>query len=1086
MGKHPLLRWCSGLLRFAVLFTVLGYWTAHAASLFWITTYKAPYAGSGCSLPVGAGFFTPSDQKVYLYIWVTGLQTADSVNALVYQPGGQLQTNIQYPSGAGGCLFAGVDISKSTSFGQWSIQILVNGRQIGQTQFTLSKGNPTGPSIPGTSLQIDLYNNTDPEFQLSDDEINRILNTLSLYPRSQLAHLKILQVLPSGNPTYSYPNGWASTTDTAVLYVPNVETRTNSPPPGVFGQAGPAYWDVDSALGLLTWNNLTTAQVQEWDSIAGDYHNGDYPPPDEDDFSRWSYSLWTVNSVQNLFVVATDIDTGARTVMTTGLFTAALFTDWQTDLIYLYSRSSSGPGVGQMTTARVTLTPTLWAFGDYQLFLSGKTVTGYQKGTADPISFQPPLPLPSMVISHLWTLSASCPPTALTFTWTAGATAPANETCSVTSSPSGVGVTATAATTSGGNWLQVSLNPTTSPSSLTVSVNAAGLAPGSYNGNITLSALEATNVVIPVALTVVLDPSTQLKAAGGDAQTGAVGKALPSPLVVQVTGSGGAPLAGVPVAFAVTSGAATLGASSVSTASDGTARVTVTLGSSPGAVTVTATVVGFPPIQFHLTAFDPSTQLKSAGGDGQTGAAGQALSSPLVVQVTSSGGAPLAGVPVAFAVTSGAATLSASSVFTGSDGAARVTVTFGSSPGGVTVTATVAGLPSIQFHLTAFGPTIATAGVVNAASNQPTLAPGSLATIYGANLSTPATVFSNDVGNGSVVVRVGLFPGTSNNYALGCNFVVPAGSDLIFTGGSYLASFVSGTNSVNVALYTDSGGKPGFLLESINLVNALTPSAAAVPFSSAASPTLLAGQQYWLAVSMANPSTSTSYWWFPSKADPGLTAQSLNFGAWAVNSSNRMGFTVLASPKAAGLPLPTSLGGVTVSLGGRAAPLLYVGPSQINFQVPYETPPGTSTLVVTANGVAGSPAPVTVAAAAPGMFVYGNNWAVVLNQDYSLNGPSNPAKAGSYVMLYGTGAGAAVPAVPTGSAAPASPLSTVTNVTATVNGVPAAVAFQGLAPGFVGLLQVNLQVPELPSGTYPVQITAGGVKSNSASIAVSQ
>jgi len=162
-----------------------------------------------------------------------------------------------------------------------------------------------------------------------------------------------------------------------------------------------------------------------------------------------------------------------------------------------------------------------------------------------------------------------------------------------------------------------------------------------------------------------------------------------------------------------------------------------------------------------------------------------------------------------------------------------------------------------------------------------------------------------------------------------------------------------------------------------------------------------------------------------------------------------------------------------------------VGPTQINFQVPYETPSGsTANVVVTVNGVSSTAASVTMTSAAPGIFVYGNNWAVVLNQDYSLNGPSNPAKTGSYVMLYGTGAGAASPAVPTGSAAPASPLSTVTNVTATIDGVPATVAFQGLAPGFVGLLQVNLQVPALPSGTYPVQITAGGAKSNSASIAV--
>jgi uncharacterized protein (TIGR03437 family) len=332
---------------------------------------------------------------------------------------------------------------------------------------------------------------------------------------------------------------------------------------------------------------------------------------------------------------------------------------------------------------------------------------------------------------------------------------------------------------------------------------------------------------------------------------------------------------------------------------------------------------------------------------------------------------------------------------------------------------------------------------------------------------------------------VGLQPGTSVAYTAACNFVVPAGGDLVLAGGSYLASFGSGTNSVNVALFPDAGGKPGStMLEAINLVNVLTPTAAVVPFNSAASPTLLAGHQYWLVVFMANPSTSTSYWWFPSRADPGLTVQSLNGGPWGAGSSNRLGFTILASPKAAGLPLPTSVGGVTVSLGGRTVPLLYVGPSQINFQVPYETPLGTSTVVVTANGVAGSPASVSVAAAAPGIFVYGNTWAVVLNQDYSLNGPSNPAKAGSYVMLYGTGAGAATPAVPTGSPAPALPLSTVTNVTATINGAPATVSFQGLAPNFVGLLQVNLQVPGLPTGTYPVQITAGGAKSNSAWIAV--
>jgi uncharacterized protein (TIGR03437 family) len=91
------------------------------------------------------------------------------------------------------------------------------------------------------------------------------------------------------------------------------------------------------------------------------------------------------------------------------------------------------------------------------------------------------------------------------------------------------------------------------------------------------------------------------------------------------------------------------------------------------------------------------------------------------------------------------------------------------------------------------------------------------------------------------------------------------------------------------------------------------------------------------------------------------------------------------------------------------------------------------------------------------------------------------------VTLYGTGAGAVSPGVVTGNAAPNSPLSVATaDVKASINGVPATVSFAGLTPGSVGLLQVNLQIPPLANGTYLIQITVGGAKSNAASIAVAQ
>ena len=57
--------------------------------------------------------------------------------------------------------------------------------------------------------------------------------------------------------------------------------------------------------------------------------------------------------------------------------------------------------------------------------------------------------------------------------------------------------------------------------------------------------------------------------------------------------------------------------------------------------------------------------------------------------------------------------------------------------------------------------------------------------------------------------------------------------------------------------------------------------------------------------------------------------------------------------------------------------------------------------------------------------------------------------------------------------------------TATIGGQPAAVSFAGLAPRLVGVFQVNVQVPNLAAGNYPLAITVGGVTSNSATIGVS-
>jgi adhesin/invasin len=200
------------------------------------------------------------------------------------------------------------------------------------------------------------------------------------------------------------------------------------------------------------------------------------------------------------------------------------------------------------------------------------------------------------------------------------------------------------------------------------------------------------------------------------------------------------------------------------------------------------------------------------------------------------------------------------------------------------------------------------------------------------------------------------------------------------------------------------------------------------------------------------------------------------------------GINFAATPTTAStLPLPTTLSEVSLTVNGTPAPLIYVNNLQANFQVPYETQPGTATVIVTANGIPGPPATVTVAALAPGIFVAGTNQAVVLNLDNSLADSGHPAKVASIVIMYVTGLGALDHPIPTGSPASANPVSNAKVVpTVTVGGANATVQFAGMTPGFVGLSQINFVVPKVASGSQPVVVTQGGQTSNNPVMSVSQ
>jgi adhesin/invasin len=177
---------------------------------------------------------------------------------------------------------------------------------------------------------------------------------------------------------------------------------------------------------------------------------------------------------------------------------------------------------------------------------------------------------------------------------------------------------------------------------------------------------------------------------------------------------------------------------------------------------------------------------------------------------------------------------------------------------------------------------------------------------------------------------------------------------------------------------------------------------------------------------------------------------------------------------------------VSVSVNGQAAPVFFVSPTQINFQVPWETAVGTASVTVSVVGGASNTVSVPVVSAGPGLFVSGTSAIVQNAADYSLNGPSHPAAAGSTIIAYLTGSGPVSPAATDGVAAPLTSLMYATaSHSATIGSAAATVSFAGLAPGWVGLVQANVLVPAgLAAGTYPLTVTIDGQTSNAGSISV--
>jgi len=171
-----------------------------------------------------------------------------------------------------------------------------------------------------------------------------------------------------------------------------------------------------------------------------------------------------------------------------------------------------------------------------------------------------------------------------------------------------------------------------------------------------------------------------------------------------------------------------------------------------------------------------------------------------------------------------------------------------------------------------------------------------------------------------------------------------------------------------------------------------------------------------------------------------------------------------------------------VQFNGVHAPILYAGPGQVNAVVPLgldPSKPATLGIFAAAQSL-GVVTPLSTAAVSPALFTQDSDGVgpgAILNQDSTLNSPSNPASAGSIIMVYGTGFGPLNPPATDGQPATGQ-ANTQMPVTATVGGIQSDVTYAGAAPGLIaGAVQINVRVPHnlAPSPAAIVLLSVGSV-----------
>jgi uncharacterized protein (TIGR03437 family) len=240
-----------------------------------------------------------------------------------------------------------------------------------------------------------------------------------------------------------------------------------------------------------------------------------------------------------------------------------------------------------------------------------------------------------------------------------------------------------------------------------------------------------------------------------------------------------------------------------------------------------------------------------------------------------------------------------------------------------------------------------------------------------------------------------------------------------------------------------------------------------------------------LSVVSLSSTTTTSR---PQVANSGVV-NSASYGTSVAPGSvvSIFGANLAADDRASTSPLPTVLGGVCATLNNKPLSLLTTSPTQLNVQIPVDLTAGRYPLVIRSldNKVASFSQTVTVSKLAPAVYTLSDGYAALYHKDGRPVTKDNKASRDEPLVMYATGLGATTGGtVTTGRPAPASPLA-VTDKVQVYFGDPSysqaeiIVDWSGLAPGFIGLYQLNLRVPgaHMKGDALPVTLKIGGVTS---------